>query len=205
MHGDSANAVAGPSNLRTSSQPSPPQLFLPPPGLNFLLFIFVLIFTSFIHFVSAPPKTHPALLSSTQDLLARFSLLPAYDKYVRPFAAPGETGLDQNGPVSAFTGANGVPDKGKGKEMVDTPGSSGVADGGDGDDDEATGKGEKKTKNTYKHLIKGVPGMFRCLHSVFSFHSCHICGLRQTFDEERRLFNYHNTGPPEAACYYHTL
>ena len=41
-----------------------------------------------------------------------------------------------------------------------TPGSSGVADGGDGDDDEATGKGEKKKKNTYKHLIKGVPGVF---------------------------------------------
>jgi len=138
MHGDFANAVAGPSNLRTSpSPPSSPQLFLPPP---------------------APPKTHPALLSSTQDLLARFSLLSAYDKYVRPFAAPGETGLDQTGPVSAFTGAHGVPDKGKGKEIEGTPGSSGVADGGDGDDDETTGKGEKKTKNAYKHLIKGVPG-----------------------------------------------
>jgi hypothetical protein len=54
-------------------------------------------------------------------------------------------------------------DKGKGKEMVvGTPGSSAVADGGDGDDDEAAGKGEKRKKNNYKHLIKGVPGTF-CL------------------------------------------
>jgi hypothetical protein len=126
----------------------------------------VFIFISCIHFDSAPPKTHPAHLSSTQDLLARFSLISAYDKYVRPFAAPGETGLDQNGPASVFPGASGVPDKGKGKEIVGTPGSSGIADGGDGDDDEGTGKGEKKKKNTYKHLIKGVPGTFYCSRSV---------------------------------------
>lgn len=137
MNGDSANAVAGPSNLKASSSPSLPQLFLSPP---------------------APPTTHPPHLSSTQDLLARFSLLSAYDKYVRPFAAPAEIGLDQNGPASTLPSASGVPEKGKGKEVMDTPGSSGIADGGDGDDDEATGKGEKKKKNTYKHLIKGVPG-----------------------------------------------
>lgn len=110
--------------------------------------------------VLAPPKIHTPQLSSTQDLLARFSLLSAYDKYVRPFAAPGQTGLDINGPPPTFSSSNGVLDKGKAKEVVGTPGSSGVADGGDGDDDEATGKGEKKKKNTYKHLIKGVPGVF---------------------------------------------
>lgn len=116
------------------------------------------MFTFFLHVDPAPPTTHPPHLSSTQDLLARFSLLSAYDKYVRPFAAPAEIGLDQNGPASTLPSASGVPEKGKGKEVMDTPGSSGIADGGDGDDDEATGKGEKKKKNTYKHLIKGVPG-----------------------------------------------
>ena len=36
-----------------------------------------------------------------------------------------------------------------------------LGDGGDGDDDDVTGgKGEKKKKNTYKHLIKGIPGVF---------------------------------------------
>jgi len=38
-----------------------------------------------------------------------------------------------------------------------------LGDGGDGDDDDATGgKGEKKKKNTYKHLIKDVPGVLLC-------------------------------------------
>ena len=42
--------------------------------------------------------------------------------------------------------------KGKGKAAdVD------LGDGGDADDDE--GKGEKKKKNTYKHLIKDIPGV----------------------------------------------
>jgi hypothetical protein len=182
MNGDSANAVAGPSNIRTSPSPqSPPQLFLPPPGLLYQ-FQLVLISNLFLLVDIAPPKTHPTYLSSTQDLLAQFSLLSAYDKYVRPFAAPGETGLDQNGPASAFPSANGVPDKGKGKEVVDTPGSSGIADGGEGDDDEATGKGDKKKKNTYKHLIKGVPGkLYRCVlffafltHDVFAVPKANI-------------------------------
>ena len=35
-----------------------------------------------------------------------------------------------------------------------------LADGGDDDDDAAGGKGEKKKKNTYKDLIKGIPGVF---------------------------------------------
>jgi len=42
--------------------------------------------------------------------------------------------------------------KGKGKAA-----DLDLADGGD-DDDDAGGKGEKKKKNTYKHLIKGIPG-----------------------------------------------
>jgi hypothetical protein len=56
---------------------------------------------------------------------------------------------------------NGVVDKGKGKEVVRTPGSAGLGGGGDVEDEDGTGsKGEKKKKNNYKHLIKGVPGMF---------------------------------------------
>ena len=45
--------------------------------------------------------------------------------------------------------------KGKGKAADIDP-----ADGGDDDDDAAGGKGEKKKKNTYKHLIKDIPGVF---------------------------------------------
>lgn len=112
------NAVAGPSTLSPS-----PALFLPPP---------------------AHPQP-PAYLTSTQDLLARFQLLPAYDKYVRPYVAPVDEGHDHPptpGPV----------DKGKGKEKefaMATP-----DDGQDGDDED----GGKKKKNSYKHLIKGIPG-----------------------------------------------
>ena len=138
-----------------------------------------------LHLDLAPPKTHPAHLSSTQDLLARFSLLSAYDKYVRPFAAPGDTGPDQNGPAPSFPSATGVLDKGKGKEIVGTPGSVGVADGADGDDDEATGKGEKKKSNTYKHLIKGVPGTFYCSCPVPFLTHTRLRYRRQTLNEER--------------------
>ncbi|KAF9468038.1 hypothetical protein BDZ94DRAFT_1304781 [Collybia nuda] len=140
MNGESTNAIAGPSNPRTSPPPSssPPHIFFPPP---------------------APPQTHPVYLSSTQDLLARFALLPAYDKYVRPFAAPGETGLDQTGPVPPNPGVGGMLDKGKGKEVAETLVSVGIVDNGDGDDDDGPGgKGEKRKKNNYKHLIKGIPG-----------------------------------------------
>jgi hypothetical protein len=57
-------------------------------------------------------------------------------------------------------------DKGKGREVfVGTPQTPGAAatpaadggDGGDGDEEEGS-KGEKKKKNSYKHLIKDIPG-----------------------------------------------
>ncbi|KAG6909059.1 hypothetical protein DXG01_002212 [Tephrocybe rancida] len=139
MNPEPANAVAGPSTSRTS--PSPPssstsQLFLPPPPT---------------------PNTQPTHLSSTQDLLGRFQLLPAYDKYVRPFAAPTETGLDQLGTAPVTPGANGLVDKGKAKEVEGGPVTPVAQDGGDGDDEDG-GKGDKKQRNNYKHLIKGIPG-----------------------------------------------
>ncbi|KAI0706764.1 hypothetical protein C8T65DRAFT_577119 [Cerioporus squamosus] len=92
--------------------------------------------------VAGPPQP-PPYLRSTEDLLKRFQLLPAYDKYVRPFAPP----------VSHL----GATDKGKGKEVVpSSPAAPTPGPGGDGDDEEG-GKGERKHKN-YKHLIKAVPG-----------------------------------------------
>lgn len=66
-------------------------------------------------------------------------------------------------------GVNGVSDKGKGREVAETPGSAGVADNGDGDDDDGPGgKGERRKKNNYKHLIKGVPGASHRLLLYFS-------------------------------------
>ncbi|KAG6851091.1 hypothetical protein H0H93_000971 [Arthromyces matolae] len=137
MNHDLSNAVAGPSNLRSSSpSPSNSNLFLPPPP---------------------PPTTHPNHLSSTQDLLGRFHLLPAYDKYVRPFVLSSEAEQTPLGPVPATPGANGILDKGKGKETDGSPGTPVANEAGDGDDDDG-GKGDKKQKNNYKHLIKGIPG-----------------------------------------------
>ena len=109
--------------------------------------------------VTEHPPFRP-YFDSTQDLLSRFQLLSAYDKYVRPYSTPvGAPGSSQ------LPGQAGTPDKGKGKERevpprdiaspaaAQTPGA-----GNDGDDEEGQGKGEKKWKNNYKHLIKGIPG-----------------------------------------------
>jgi len=162
MNGEHTNAVAGPSTFNSTVPPSPsamphslsstapfvpPLLFLPPPGLP-------------------PPTQH---LASTQDLLSRFHLLPAYNKYVRPPLLPGTDPSKEGAPPST-PGASITPgtlDKGKGKEVIhgnavtmgNTPADMDPGDGGDGDDDDtAGGKGEKKKKNSYKHLIKGIPG-----------------------------------------------
>ncbi|KIY44063.1 hypothetical protein FISHEDRAFT_52127, partial [Fistulina hepatica ATCC 64428] len=115
------NAEAGPST-QGSSQPSNdipdiPSLYLP----------------------HAPPPRNQIFFRSTDDLLGRFLLHPAYDKYVRsadiydPTSEPGPT------------------DKGKGRETVGNAASEGA------EDHDGT-KGDKKSKNNYKHLIKGVPG-----------------------------------------------
>jgi len=96
-----------------------------------------------------PPKQH---LASTQDLLARLQLLPAYDKYVRL----GDAGDASAGPGVPTTGA---VDKGKGRELG---GDVEMADAQDGDDDDGR---EKKKKNSYKHLIKGIPGALLSLLS----------------------------------------
>jgi hypothetical protein len=155
MNGQQTNAVAGPSTLPSpppaaprlstfdAAAPSfphdkPPLLFLPPP-------------------LPPPPKQH---LAATQDLLARFNLLFAYDRYVRPTVLPGDDPSIPSNADGAMPTPGPSADKGKGKERdansAPTPAAEGQ--GHDGDEDEAVGKGEKKKKNTYKHLIKGVPG-----------------------------------------------
>lgn len=110
-----------------------------------------------------PPRQH---LAATQDLLARFNLLSAYDRYVRPPVLPGDDPSIPSNPDGAVPTPGPSVDKGKGKERdgnsAPTPAAEGH--GHDGDEDEAVGKGEKKKKNTYKHLIKGVPGT---LSSIF--------------------------------------
>lgn len=102
---------------------------------------------------------------STQDLLSRFQLLSAYDKYVRPYSLPVDAG-DGNASSSLSVG-----DKGKGKEKeviprdVASPAAQTPGAGGDGDDEEQQGKGEKKWKTSYKHMIKGIPGALDTLTS----------------------------------------
>ncbi|KAI0353781.1 hypothetical protein OH77DRAFT_1406539 [Trametes cingulata] len=114
--------------------PEVPPLYLPPPA-------------------PLPPRP---IITSTEDLLTRFQLLPSYDKYVRPFAPPA-------GSIPQAT-TSSATEKGKGKEKEvlprDVPASSPAAHtpgaGHDGDEEDG-GRGEKKFKN-YRHLIKGIPG-----------------------------------------------
>ena len=115
-----------------------------------------------------------ALLNSTDDLISRFQLLPAYDKYVRPYihsqptselhakSTPGA--LPFSGGVYAAP-TPGAFDKGKGREiLVGTPQTPAAAptpaadagEGGDGEEEEGA-KGDKKKKN-YRFLIKDIPG-----------------------------------------------
>lgn len=125
--------------------------------------------------MSTGPSRRRVLFESTQDLISRFDLLPAYDKYVRPYihqmgslpeALSNHTPADATLPSALRSSSPSALDKGKGKEVpVGTPRTPFIvttpaaADGGDGDDGEEDGaKGEKKKKNGYRHLIKGIPG-----------------------------------------------
>lgn len=59
----------------------------------------------------------------------------------------------------------GALDKGKGREVsVGTPlapTTPAAGDGGDGEDGEDEGgKGDRKLKNSYRHMIRGIPGAF---------------------------------------------
>ena len=94
-------------------------------------------------------------------------------------------------------------DKGKGKERelpprdiaspaaAQTPGA-----GNDGEDEDGQGKGEKKWKNNYKHLIKGIPGACPAALTVTLWEPCSNRIRRQTFNEERRLSHDHDASTP---------
>ncbi|TDL25825.1 hypothetical protein BD410DRAFT_609060 [Rickenella mellea] len=162
----SSNAEAGPSNQHELKP-----VFPLPPGLLFQCCHLTGADTEFIFLscLSGPQRRKP-LFDSTQDLISRFQLLPAYDEYVRPnirVPLDGEP-LAKSTPGSVATPAPfqaptpGTLDKGKGKEVLveapiaaTTPGGPDAADA-DGDDED--GKGDKKKKNSYKQLIKSVPG-----------------------------------------------
>lgn len=122
-----------------------------------------------------PSRRRPPL-DSTQDLITRFRLLPTYDKYVRPHIHASDfSPAAPRTPVLSHVDSAPTPgalDKGKGREVqaqAFTPGPVGApsparADGGDGEDgEEETGKGDKKQKNSYRHLIKGIPGSYSVL------------------------------------------
>jgi hypothetical protein len=149
------NAVAGPSRISAA-----PDLFLPPPGLRHPSSDPSVtdwrVLAAFLAVGHPQPQTY---LRSTQDLVTRFNLLSAYDKYVRPFATPTPI-PDEARSVEPPT--PGGMDKGKGKQRETSmpfaaPTPAGLNDG-DGDDDEG-GKGDKRRKNNYRHLIKGIPGV----------------------------------------------
>jgi len=88
----------------------------------------------------AGPNRPPPYFKSTEDLLSKFQLLSAYDSYVRPFLASEEMS----------------PDKGKGKQRDMSPVPDTLSTSiNDPDDDDLS---RRKKKNSYKHLIKGIPG-----------------------------------------------
>ncbi|KAF8501485.1 hypothetical protein F5888DRAFT_1234795 [Russula emetica] len=124
------NAVAGPSSI-----PLNPPFFLLPPA-------------------SPPP---PPLLESTQDLISRFHLLTAYDKFVRPFISQEHDPHASHLPTTPAVAPSA--DKGKGKERdPGTPTIASAATPGTHDPDDDEGRDGKKKKNTYRHLIRGIPG-----------------------------------------------
>lgn len=143
-------------------------------------------------------STSPAALRSTQDLISRFQLLSAYDRYVRPHivpfpsdgsllsaSTPAPSGFDGNPSQPSI--ASRVGNKGKEKEpdggVPATPdGAASGAAAGD-DDDEDGEKGSKKKKNSYRHLIKGVPGALSPASILVQTND----NRRQAFDKERRL------------------
>ena len=152
----------------------------------------------------SPPRQH---LASTQDLLSRLQLVSAYDKYVRSPQNSLDGSLNAkmsiDGGLNSNTLSSGVipnpmsphVDKGKGREVPVRGGEVDTHDPNDGDEDDMGGKGEKRKRNNYKHLIKGIPGkLVRCLMDFWTFVvlSCYLYFLltfltRETLLEKGRL------------------
>jgi len=151
------NAIAGPSSIPLN----PPFFLLPPVPCHFPLTL--TSSPSLLPPLASPPS--PPLLGSTQDLISRFHLLTAYDKFVRPFVSQEHDPQASHLPTTPAVASSS--DKGKGKERdPGTPTIASAATPGthhDPDDDE--GRDGKKKKNTYRHLIRGIPGAW--IHSYF--------------------------------------
>jgi hypothetical protein len=73
-------------------------------------------------------------------------------------------------------------------------------EGQDGDEED----GGKKKKNSYKHLIKGVPGELSASFLPRTKGHSHL-SPRKTLNEERRLLDDNNASPPEAAYGYNAV
>ena len=126
-----------------------------------------------------PPRPKP-YFKSTDDLLSRFQLSQAYERYVRPFALP-------QGTTTAITPLGAI-DKGKGKEkelpmreMVPPPGGTPAPPPNEAEDDDHQpgGKGERKWKNSYKHMIKTIPG--QSFPSLLTTHVLVVCPTRSVW------------------------
>lgn len=155
--------------------PSIPLVYVPPAGMyNFpsgrfscsvafdcrIFLVPSLKFSNEISLMIAPPPPRQHL-ASTQDLLSRLQLLPAYDKYVRPSLDGSLGAIDGAGNINAQSlGTTPNPmshfDKGKGREVPVHGGDVDMHDPNDAEEED--GKGDKKKRNSYKHLIGGIPG-----------------------------------------------
>jgi hypothetical protein len=122
------NAEAGPSTLKET-----PVVFLPPLRALLALLLSELFSHQILDAFLIEPKQHLSPLSSSQDLLSRFSLLDAYQKHVLPNVTPMSPSL-----------------KGKEKEIV--------MDADVVMEDEKEKK-RKKREGSYKHLIRGIIGI----------------------------------------------
>ena len=128
---------------------------------------------------SIGPSRPLPYFKSTEDLLSKFQLLSAYDSYVCPFLPPEEMS----------------PDKGKGKQrdMSPTPDPHSMHIN-DPDDDEL---GRRKKKNSYKHLIKGIPGsMTSCV--PFQLVTFAYSSHRKTLNQKGRLFDHYHASSTKA-------
>jgi hypothetical protein len=120
------------------------------------------------------PHTHPSspdhdpTKTEPQSTFNASASTPAPAQTPRTPGPGPAAGFSFGNVANAPTPTSGGVDKGKGKEVV-TPGSgmnaptpgtaaAAVDDGDDGEEDAGTGKGEKKQKNSYRSLIKGIPG-----------------------------------------------
>lgn len=140
--------------LLNSSQSS----FFPPStrSVSFPINLNWLSISPFPLLATPPPSLS---IESTQDLISRFHLLTAYDKFVRPFISQEHDPHANHLPTTPAPAVAPSADKGKGKERdPGTPTIASAATPGTHDPDDDEGRDGKKKKNTYRHLIRGIPG-----------------------------------------------